>query len=216
MAYAYIFQEVNTLLPMAIIAVLLIIGLPLLYVFRRKVVYELQLNLKKQKKCIEMLNKKNVVYVYYTNFLRFCYNKYKVRNTNMLRNNLNDYTSYKHITSRIDTVRSIMYETESGIEKFMKEKKLTDTRISVDEFTKVINVEDKKRFYNDTSVEKARVEQELNNLDARHEEIWNALMFLNDGDKSHERLIDSLMQAYLGEMNRIMDEYAKKGDAETA
>ena len=80
------------------------------YLFRRHAYHELVLNNKKQKRAIELLNKKNVIYAYYTNFLKFEYDKYKVRNSTMLSSNLKDYDNYKHLVNRYDQISKILYQ----------------------------------------------------------------------------------------------------------
>lgn len=204
LGFLHIFNNINIFLPTTIITAMVIVIASLLYIFRRRIRYELKVNFKKQLRAVELLNKKNVVYAYYTNFLRFVYNKYKVRNAQMLENNLHNFGSYKFLVGRIDNLRRTMYETEAEIERFMKEKKLTGLRASIEGFAKTANLEDKKRYYDELVKSKVAIETELNSLDLRHEEIWDTLMILNDHDRSSSKIIDKIIQTYLDEAGGLL------------
>lgn len=204
LGFLNIFNGTNIFLPTVVITMMVIVIASLLYIFRRRIRYELRLNFKKQLRAVELLNKKNVVYAYYTNFLRFVYNKYKVRNAQMLENNLQDFSSYKFLVGRIDNLRRTMYETEAEIERFMKEKRLTGLRASIEGFAKTANLDDKKRYYEELIKSKETLERELNALDLRHEEIWDTLMVLNETDRSTGKIIDKIIQTYLDEAGGLL------------
>ena len=204
LGFLHIFNNTNIFAPTVIVTVMVIVIASLLYIFRRRIRYELRVNFKKQLRAVELLNQKNVVYAYYTNFLRFVYNKYKVRNAQMLENNLSNFSSYKFLVGRIDNLRRTMYETEAEIERFMREKKLTGLRASIEGFAKTANLDDKKRYYEELLKSKQAVEQELTALDVRHEEIWDTLMVLNDHDRSTNKIIDKIIQTYLDEAGRLL------------
>ena len=198
------YNNTNILVPTIVVTVMVLVIAVLLYIFRRRIRYELRVNFKKQLRAVELLNQKNVVYAYYTNFLRFVYNKYKVRNSQMLEANLQNFGSYKFLVGRIDNLRRTLYETEAEIERFMKEKKLSGIRASVESFAKTANLEDKKRYYDELVKSKRALEQELASLDVRHEEIWDTLMVLNDKDRSSNKIIDRIIQTYLDEAGRLL------------
>ena len=204
LGFLHVINNTNILLPTIIITLMVIIIAGLLYIFRRRIHRELKLNFKKQLRAVGFLNKKNVVYAYYTNFLRFVYNKYKVRNAQMLENNLQSFTNYKFLVGRIDNLRRTMYEAEKEIENFMKEKKLTSLRASIESFAKTANLDDKKRYYDQLLKSKQTLEQELNAADIRHEEIWEALLALSDRDRSPSKVIDKIIQTYLDEASRLL------------
>lgn len=150
--------------------------------FRYKAQGEAALNQKRQRKAVELLNKKSIVYAYYTNFLKFCYKKYRARSSRTLESNLKDLESYRQLANRIDTVRSLMYETETGIERFLREKKLGLVKSTMEGFARTINIDNKQRHYREFAAEKEACEKSLAELDRRHEEIWNLLMGLNAAD----------------------------------
>ena len=204
LGFLHIFNRTNIFAPTVIVIIMVIIIATLLYIFRRRIRYELKVNFKKQLRAVDLLNQKNVVYAYYTNFLRFVYNKYKVRSAQMLENNLKNFSNYKFVVGRIDNLRRTMYETEAEIERFMREKKLTGLRASVEGFAKTANLEDKKRYYDELVKSKQALETELATLDVRHEEIWDALMMLNDHDKSSNKIIDKIIQTYLDEAGNLL------------
>ena len=204
LGFLHIFQGTNIFLPTAIVIIMVIIIAGLLYIFRRRIRHELKLNFRKQNRAVQLLNQKNVVYAYYTNFLRFVYNKYKVRNSRMLETNLHDFGNYKFLINRIDNLRRIMYETEGEIERFMREKRLSGLRASIEGFAKTANLDNKKKYYDELLRSKQTLETELNALDVRHEEIWDSLMNLNDNDKSSGKIVDKIIQTYLDEAGRLL------------
>ncbi|MCL2187617.1 MAG: hypothetical protein FWC16_05715 [Defluviitaleaceae bacterium] len=185
-----------------VILVLLVMGImALLYAFRFRLRREMRLNLRKQHRAVELLNKKNVVYAYYTNFLKFCYDKYKAKNSRTLENNLNDLESYRHLTNRIDTVRSLLYETEEGIDTFLRAKRLTGIKATIEGFAETVNLDDKRRRIQQLEGQKNIAERDLAELDRRHEEIWEVLMALNDADLSQR--VGSVVETYLAEAGKL-------------
>ena len=191
------FNVVNILIPTGIFIFLLAAFAVLISLFRYKSYSEVVLNQKKQQKAVELLNKKSVVFAYYTNFLRFCYKKYKARNSRALENNLKDLDSYRQLANRIDIVRSLMYETETGIERFLREKKLGLIKSTVEGFAKTINIDDKHRHFKEYNAEKELAEKTLTELDKRHEEVWKILMELNKNDAGDE--VNKVIDTYIEE-----------------
>ncbi len=207
MAYLYIFTKTSIFYPLTILVVVMIVVVSLSYFFRRRIRFELALNLKKQHKAIELINKKLVVLAHYRNFLDYEYKKYKVRSSKMLKENINDFKNYKHVAARLDNVRKIMYETEKQIEVFLREKKFGVIKSSIEKFAKTINIDDRKRYYNDLLEQKNAFENNLSEMDQRHGEIWDALVELNDKDHSPDKLIDKIIQAYLNEVTKIIGRF---------
>ncbi len=207
LGYLAIFNGAQIFYPATILVVVLIGVVTLCYFFRRRLRFELLLNQKKQKKAIELVNRKIVVLAHYRNFLSYVYTKYKVRSAKMLKSNISDFQHYKHISARLDAVRKIMYETERQIEVFLRENKFGNIRSSIEKFAKTINIDDKKRYYNDLAEQKTALENNLNELDKRHEEIWDALVELNEKDRSSEHIIDRIIQAYLDEVTKVIGKF---------
>ena len=191
------FTAVNVFIPTLVFVFFVTAFVILVNLFRYKSQTEITLNQKKQQRAVELLNKKSVVFAYYTNFLKFCYRKYKARNSRMLENNLKDLDSYKQLANRIDVVRSLMYETETAIERFVREKKLGMVKATMEGFAKTINIDDKHRHFKEYSSEKEVAEKTLAELDKRHEEVWNILMELNAGDGANK--VNKVIETYIEE-----------------
>lgn len=199
-----IFQQKVVFFPLTIICILLIFIVSLIFIFRRKISFELKYNAKKQCKAVGLLNKKIVVYSYYTNFLKYVYNKYNVKSSEALRNNLNEYGHYKHITSRYDSIRNIMYQTQKMLEEFLIEKNIKDINASIERFAQTIDIDDKIQYCKEITDKKAQVEQELLELDNRHEVIWDELTRLNLEDATENHIIESIIKTYLDEAGRLV------------
>ncbi|MDR1688097.1 MAG: hypothetical protein LBS21_05740 [Clostridiales bacterium] len=202
-AFLYLFRDMAILMPMSIMTILLVLVIFILYIFRRRLNYELKMNYKKQMRAVELLNKKTAVFAHYTNYLNFVYKKYRVRNSQMLRKNLKDIESYKHLTGRLDNIRSIMYQTEEQIEIFLREKGINHLSTSVEHFAQTINVEDKKQYFLDLSKERTVLDKALTDLDNRHEEIWDLLLELSRGDTTKDKVVDRVIKTYLEEVEKI-------------
>jgi len=204
--------ELYILVPIFLLVILAMAFVVIINIFAYRVKREIKVNAKKQQRAIELLNKKSVVYAYYTNFLRYCYKKYKASNSRTLENNLNDLESYRHLANRIDTVRSLMYETETAIERFLREKKLGGVKSTVEGFAKTINLEDKRRRFTELNAEKILSEKTLLDLDKRHEEVWDTLITISVEDQTGT--IKGIMDSYMNEAQKLFDAHNKKDEEE--
>ncbi len=214
LAYSYMINQAAIFIPTSILVILLIFITVLIHVFRKRMIYELDINIKKQKRAVQILNRKNVVFAYYTNYLNYEYKKYKISNAHMLKNNLKDYAHFKHITFRIDAIRDILYETNRQIEKFLRDFGISDAKFTIEQFAQTINIEDKKFFYGKTQNECAALERELDELDQRHAQLWEELMKLNEQDATSDKLIDSMIQIYFSQVSRFLADVNKGEDVE--
>lgn len=203
LAFLFLFEGIPIFYPTTIFIIAIMIFISVIYFFRRRVEYELQINIKKQKRAVAFLNKKNAVYAHYTNYLRFVYKKYKVKNSTMLEKNLKDFTNYKHLTLRYDSIRSILFQTEHEIEVFLREKSLTTIKTSTEKFAKTIDIDNKKDFYNEIRDSRNQIEDSLSQLDSRHEEIWDLLVIFAETDPSSEKIVDKIIRAYIDEVGKI-------------
>ena len=209
LSYLVIIARMNIMVPTSILVLLVMAFAAVINFHGFKVRREIQLNSRKQNRAIELLNKKSVVYAYYTNFLRYCYKKYKAGNSRILESNLNDLESYRFLANRIDTVRQLMYETETSIERFVREKKLGGGRSTVEGFAKTVNLEDKVRRSHELSGERAVSEKTLEELDKRHESVWNSLTALNGTDNTGK--VDAIIASYIDEAESL---FAKRDSEE--
>lgn len=210
----YMTMGENVFLPLSILCFTLIFIIALIYAFRKKIVFELKLNEKKQSKLITLLNKKTVVYSYYVNFLNFAYKKYNVKNSRILRANLEDFNNYKYLTSRYDNLGNISIEVQRQLEKFLIDKNISISNISLDSFAKSINIDNKIYHFKEINMKKQKIEKRISEIDKEHEEVWEKLVELNLNDTSNEKVIEKIMKAYLNETEKILldDEYEKDID----
>jgi len=205
LGYLYMFLDVNIFFPATVMVLSVIVMGGLLIGFRRHAQGELSLNVRKQQRAVDILNTKNINFAYYTNYLRFSYKKYHVRNSQMLRKNLKEFGSYKHVVSRLDAIRKLMYETEDAIEHFLREKHLTEIKSTVEKFAQTLSVEDKKKYYSEVLAEKNTLEKELAQLDSRHAEIWDTLTEISEQSPSQRAAVDPVIQDYFGQVERMMN-----------
>jgi len=218
MIFLYIFRNLQTMVLLAAMLVLVIVVSGLLYALRNRLKYELTMNIKKQSRAVELLNKKVTVYAHFTNYLNYVYRKYKVRNSEMLANNLTDYGNYKHLTKRLDSLRNIMYQTEAQIEFFLRDKGINDNFTNLEKFAATSNIDDKKTYYDELQREKNVIEKALKRLDSRNSQIWDSLMALKsaaDDDKTDgNTTIGKIVDEYVEKAGRILE--ADRAEGTTA
>jgi len=205
MVYLYIFQNVQTMLVLSSMLIIVIIISAMLYALRNRLKYELLLNVKKQSRAIELLNKKNAVYAHFTNYLNYEYKKFRVRNSEMLANNLTDFEHYKHLTKRLDKLRNIMAQTEAAIDFFLKDKDIEARFSSIEKFAATLNLDDKKQFYQELFREKNLIEKSLDRLDVRSSQIWDALMNLRASERRDVDTINKIIEEYVEKADRILN-----------
>jgi ABC-type multidrug transport system fused ATPase/permease subunit len=201
--YMHLFARTAVVAPIMLLAGLVMAVVSILYMFRRKVRREMRLNMRKQHKAVMMLNQKNVVFAYYTNYLRYCYKKYRVKNARTLEDNLKDMESYRYLANRIDVVRHLLMETEETIERFVRDKRLSGMRSTMESFAKTVNIDDKRSLHNEIQKKKDVAERTLNELDKRHEEIWGILMQLNEEDYTEEQMVGKIVNTYLKNAEKL-------------
>ena len=194
----------NMFVPTALLCFTVIVLIMFLRVFRQRISRELRINLLKQQKCVEFINKKSVVYAYHLNFLRFAYKKYNVRNTGKLKKNLSDFNDYKTITRRYDSIKNAMYQTERQIEGFLREKNIVNALITIEKFAKTVDLEDKRKVYNDYAKEKNRMEKLLEGFDKLLEGIWGELTLLGELDKTPDKIVERIISQYTEEVENIV------------
>jgi len=214
MVYLYIFQNVQTMLVLSSMLVIIIIISAMLYALRNRLIYELKLNFKKQGRAVELLNKKNAVYAHFTNYLNYEYRKFRVRNSEMLANNLSDFGHYKHLTKRLDSLRNIMSQTEAAIDFFLKDKGIDAKFSSIEKFAATLNLDDKKQFYQELFREKSLIEKSLDRLDIRSSQIWDGLMKLRESEKRDADTINKIIEEYVEKADRILN--VDRADGTTA
>lgn len=209
MGLAYVVNGAQIAVPMFIMIMLAIILAAMLYGFDRRIKNELTLNHKKQQKAVGILNTKSAVFAHYTNFLNHTYKKYKVRNAEMLKNNLREYEHYKHLTKRYDAIRKMADETEKSIVKFVSEHGLPKISGPIDEFARSFNLDEKLDVYKTLDKNRKGAGRDLLLLDEIQERLWDELIALN---RIKGGVVDGIIKCYVQEANKIMlnPEYLKR------
>ncbi|MDR0958253.1 MAG: hypothetical protein LBM16_03490 [Clostridiales bacterium] len=197
-------KGVDVFTPVAIIAILIIILISLIYVLRRRIRRDLLMNYKKQEKAVKLLNRKTTVYAYYTNFLNNQYKKYKVKNAEMLKANIKDYDSYKTLAKRFDSLRSLIGQTEVDVTRMLREYGISNINMTLENFAKTFSIEDKKAFYKELFDRKAQTEAVLTTLDEQQEQIWDALIFLDEHDTSEGNVIGAIIALYMTHVSEMI------------
>jgi len=205
LGYLFLIDQRNIFMPTTVLVLLAMTVSVLVYTFRKRMTFELALNSKKQKKLIAILNKKTAVLAHYTNFINYVHKKYKITNSQALKTNMSEYEHYKHISRRIDSIRKIMYETESTIEKFLTEKNINNITNTLEQFAKTIDIEDKRAFYKELQGRKDRAEAELLSLDDQHVVLWNKIEANSKNDITKTHIVSDMIKVYFDDVAKMMD-----------
>lgn len=196
----------SVFLSLSILCITLVFTIVLIYIFRRKIVFELKLNEKKQSKLVSLLNKKTVVYSYYVNFLNYTYKKYNVKNSRVLKSNLDDFNSYKHIVTRYDNLGKLVYEVQGQLEDFLKDKKITISNGSLESFAKSINIDNKIAYFKDIELKKQKIEDRIKEIEEEHQRLIEKIIAINVEDTSKEKVVEKIIQAYFNETEKLLSE----------
>lgn len=196
----------SVFLSLSILCITLVFTIVLIYVFRRKIVFELKLNEKKQSKLVSLLNKKTVVYSYYVNFLNYTYKKYNVKNSRVLKSNLDDFNNYKHIVTRYDNLGKLVYEVQGQLEDFLKDKKITISNGSLESFAKSINIDNKIAYFKDIELKKQKIEDRIKEIEEEHQRLIEKIIAINVEDTSKEKVVEKIIQAYFNETEKLLSE----------
>lgn len=196
----------SVFLSLSILCITLVFTIVLIYIFRRKIIFELKLNEKKQSKLVSLLNKKTVVYSYYVNFLNYTYKKYNVKNSRVLKSNLDDFNNYKHIVTRYDNLGKLVYEVQGQLEDFLKDKKITISNGSLESFAKSINIDNKIAYFKDIELKKQKIEDRIKEIEEEHQRLIEKIIALNVEDTSKEKVVEKIIQAYFNETEKLLSE----------
>ncbi len=196
----------SVFLSLSILCITLVFTIVLIYIFRKKIIFELKLNEKKYSKLVTLLNKKTVVYSYYINFLNYTYKKYNVKNSRILKTNLEDFNNYKHIVTRYDNIGKILYEVQQQLEDFLAEKEITIANISLESFAKSINIDNKIAYFREMELKKQKIEERMKEIEEEHQQLLEKIVALNLEDTSKEKVIEKIIQAYFNEAEKLLSE----------
>lgn len=190
---------------MLIIAVVAIYGG--MYVAKLEIGKKLKLNVKKQARAVELLNKKNVVLAHYINYLNYEYDKFDVENAGTLRNNLDEFKQYKIVANRKTATRRALEETEADIKDFFTERGKVLPNIPVQKFVEMIDIDNKKIHYDKLVLERIRVEEEVAKLDVEQEKLWENIEYLQATTNSQKEVISDILKAYYAKLDKIMNSF---------
>ena len=196
----------SVFLSLSILCVTLVFTIVIIYAFRKKIIFELKLNEKKQAKLVALLNKKTVVYSYYVNFLNFTYDKYSVKNARTLKANLEDFNNYKHIVTRYDNLGKLSYEVQEQLEDFLHDKNIKISNGSLESFAKSINIDNQKAYFKEIDTKRQKIEERMKDIEEEHQGLMDQIIALNVQDVSKEKVIEKIIQAYFNETEKFLSE----------
>ncbi len=196
----------SVFLSLSILCITLVFTIVIIYAFRKKIVFELKLNEKKQAKLVSLLNKKTVVYSYYVNFLNFTYDKYSVKNARTLKANLDDFNNYKHIVARYDNLGKLTCEVQEQLEDFLHDKNIKISNGSLESFAKSINIDNQKAYFKEIDSKRQKIEERMKDIEEEHQQLMDKIIELNVQDSSKEKVIEKIIQAYFNETEKLLSE----------
>ncbi len=206
LSFLGIFYEYDIFMPIFFLIVTVIGVGTFVFYTRNKISKKMKLNIAFQKRAVELLNKKNVVYAYYTNFLNFEYNKYKVNSSMELRQNLREVEFYKQTLKRSNNVRSVVRESEIEIYEFLDKNKIK-INTSLLRFAESVNIEERRREFDNLHDEKGKLEAILSELDEKYELVISRLSYLSENDNTSTKIICDIVNAFYVESEKLVKEF---------
>ncbi len=206
LSFMGIFYNADIFMPLFILVIAVMgVGTFLFYMLG-SISKRMKLNIAYQKRAVELLNKKNVVYVHYTNFLKYEYNKYRCSSSAELRQNMREVEFYRQTLRRYGNVRSVVKESEVEIYKFL-DKNQIKLKISLLRFAESMNIDEQRRHYDNLNEEKEKIETILNELDEKYELIISRLNYLSELDSTPTKVIREIVNTFYSETEKIVSEY---------
>ncbi len=205
--YLNIFNGIPVLLYILGLMMVLIFSVGGMYVAKLKLRKAIKINLKKQARAVELLNKKNAVLAHHTNFLNYEYKRFNAANSISLRSNISEFEEYKKVANRKSATRRSLEETEAELKDFFRERGKTLPNISVEKFIDMIDIENKKMHYDRLVLERVKVEEEVEKLDFEQEELWEHIEYLQNITASERNFIADIIKAYYAKLEKIMNNY---------
>ncbi len=207
-SFAGIFYEKDIFMQLFVLIITVVVVGTATYIVRKKISSKMRYNIAFQKRAVELLNKKNAVFAYYTNYLNFEYNKYKINSSNELRSFLKEVQLYKQTQKRASNVRKVVRESEIEIYGFLDKHKIKNLKMSLLQFAQTINIDDQRRSFMNLTEEKDKIDTILVELDEKYDLVINKLNELNDNDNTPNRVIQNIVSTYYQEVEKIVEEYA--------
>jgi len=214
MVALHVFRDVQVAWMLFFIMAIAIILGSMIYVLRRRLKHEIDLNFKKQARAIELLNKKNAVYAHFTNYLSHEYGRFDVEDSEMLSSNLTDYEKYKSLVKRLGSLCDITVQIETAIDRFLKDKGIDIKISSIEKFVETLNLNEQKQFYDEMLRDKGLIEKSLIDLDLRCSRIWDTLIKLRDAGDDDAEIMGKLIDSYTEKAQYILD--ADRAEGTTA
>lgn len=193
-------------IPLTVLVVLTIILGSVIYIFQRKFKYELKRNALLQVRAVELLNRTKALYINCTGFLNYEYKKYRVRNSEMLKNNWDEYLYQKQISRRHIAMNNRMQELIDTITQLLIDKGIQNASRLFEELLNLISLEDKRVLYRDIKNERINIQNELEELDIKQEKLWGQIMELQRKDTTEDNIISQVIESYENELNSIKSE----------
>jgi len=197
-------------IPAVLFAVFTIIMGSLIYYFQRKFRFELEMNAKLQIRAMELLNRGKVLYANCTSFLNYEYKKFKVKSSEMLKSNWDEYLYQKQINKKHIAVNNRMLEIFSEVESLFKTKEIENVTMLFESLLNLINLDDKKLLHKEIKSLKERTQRELEDLNIRQEKLWGQLMELQRTDITKQQVISEIINSYEKEVEQLIKDLTDK------
>ncbi len=205
--YMNVVRHISVFNYIIVVMCFVIIGVGGMYVAKLKLRTNIKLNVKKQKRAVELLNKKNAVLAHHTNFLNYEYKKFNAQNSVSLRSNLKEFEQYKRVANRKTATRRALEESEADIKDFFKQRGKSIPNISVDKFVDMIDIQNKKMHYDRLILERVKVEEEVERLDIEQEQIWENVEYIQTTTEEAKGSINDIIKAYYSKLDKVMNNY---------
>jgi len=97
-----------------------------------------------------------------------------------------------------------MYEVQREIDEFMRQKEIDPLQFPLESLTKNTSIDDHKRLYDELIDAKEQAEEQMSELEERHEAIWDLLTRLKEDRPDMQEEVEGVIQTYLTEVERVI------------
>lgn len=172
-----------------------------IYMFRRYVQYSIKKNAILLGKTVRLANKAKIKYVNTIRFLEYEYEKYGVKNEQMLRYRWDQYHDYMRDHASYKTATNLTADIFAEIEKLFKEKNISKIEFWMDHLEHIQN-EDARTKYEQKLIQlKKEIKGSLQDIETMQEQMLEQLFeFKEQENNSQNKLITSMIEKCIEEI----------------
>ncbi|WP_105619412.1 DUF3784 domain-containing protein [Vallitalea okinawensis] len=197
LAVLYTTFSESLIIPVVVLFAITLFSIVWIYIWKRNITYELKMNVKKQEKAMELLNKAKIKYARHTNYLNYAYNKYHVDNLNKLIRLWEDFKLFK--STNVQYLELRKYETSvlTNIETIFLKYNIIEDEYLLNECDKIINKQERIVFIKSLEDSVKESNKRLKQNKNEQSKYWQIIYRLKNRDLAMADKIDKIIEEKL-------------------